>query len=562
MEIKMAGRSAVGAARGGMSARDQAAARSRMAFHLQGSGPTILSAVSCSSRTVDAEFVAAAARGDLTEVLRLLPQVSHVDVRTRLRGKARPMSALHMAAAFGSLDVVNVLLDSGADHGSRMEWLRALTPLHMATSVSVAERLLAAGAQPIALDPREPDPAWYQRQQGRNDVADAIITARINARLVSSAHAHAPSAAPVPNPSPALGAKRSVIPSLTAADIVLIRECWGCSAAALEAVVKASTAAAEAADRPSRPSAVLAEGSTGEPEEVEEAPATAWRLPLRSSGGAGTNAAVRREEHGSTAAEELPNGRECAVCMGELDARTGAGVPLTLLPCGMSSATPHAFHADCLERWLLVRATCPTCRSDVRPLLRHHMQQQQQQQLPPPQPPPQPPSQLPQTAGESSTAGGSSAAGTLLPVSRARAANAPAAPQPQRSSGVSPRGGGLGRGRPHLQLKKLIAPAPLDQQQLQDHAAAAGRVEGARPSALLGSPRTDTTANYSASCSASPRRCHTVWGGNGNDASPMLPQVQALASLGRHPSLRSSPRAMIGSDVGWVPTGSLWAAIR
>ena len=85
---------------------------------------------------------------------------------------------------------------------------------------------------------------------------------------------------------------------------------------------------------------------------------------------------------------------ECAICMNELLAASDGGVDepgsdgdaaggssreatsaksatLILLPCGRGAATPHLFHADCLERWLLHKATCPACRHDVRPLLRH-----------------------------------------------------------------------------------------------------------------------------------------------------------------------------------------------
>ena len=526
-----------------MSARTHAAARSRHQQYHRGSGPTILSAVTCSHRSVDMEFVAAAARGDLSEVVRLLPQVSHVDVRTR--GKARPMSALHLAAAFGSVEVVGVLLDAGADPVSRMEWLRSLTPLHLATSVAVAERLLVAGAQPIALDPREPDPSWYQRQQGRGDVADAIITARVNARLVSSAHAHAPSAAAPPNPSPAVASKRSVIPSLTAADVGLVRECWGCTAEALEVAAKVTRA-----EQPTRrlPSARVLSAAD---EETEAAPATTWRLPLRPNGGAVARSACE-DEDGANAPQEHPGTRECAVCMGELEPalmdpplRSRATSPhepsLILLPCGMSSATPHAFHADCLERWLLVKATCPTCRTDVRPLLRQHLQQRQQQ-LQPPLPPPQ----SSQVLGTQSA----TASAAHMPTTRSRPANTLATQRTQRTLSSSP------RGRPYKPLKQLIAPAPLEPQPPLGHATD-GHME-AVPGSLPGSPR----VGMDASSSSISRRCHTAWGGNGHVVSPMLPHVPALATLGRNPSPRSTPRAIVGSDIGWVPTGSLWAAIR
>ena len=30
----------------------------------------------------------------------------------------------------------------------------------------------------------------------------------------------------------------------------------------------------------------------------------------------------------------------------------------------------HLFHAECLSRWLLTSAACPTCRRGVRPMLK------------------------------------------------------------------------------------------------------------------------------------------------------------------------------------------------
>merc|ERR1719329_1201078 len=70
---------------------------------------------------------------------------------------------------------------------------------------------------------------------------------------------------------------------------------------------------------------------------------------------------------------------ECAVCMMEMLEEDD---DLMLLPCNGhkacctdNSATccghatvgrPHAFHASCLQRWLLKSSACPTCRSDLR----------------------------------------------------------------------------------------------------------------------------------------------------------------------------------------------------
>ncbi|PAN49271.1 hypothetical protein PAHAL_9G438100 [Panicum hallii] len=59
--------------------------------------------------------------------------------------------------------------------------------------------------------------------------------------------------------------------------------------------------------------------------------------------------------------------RECAVCLSELPAgaeegRSGPGPAVRALPaCG------HAFHADCIGRWLPLRPKCPLCRRPVLP---------------------------------------------------------------------------------------------------------------------------------------------------------------------------------------------------
>ncbi|XP_008660032.1 E3 ubiquitin-protein ligase synoviolin [Zea mays] len=53
---------------------------------------------------------------------------------------------------------------------------------------------------------------------------------------------------------------------------------------------------------------------------------------------------------------------ECAVCLSELPAGAEAAVPVrrrTLPACG------HAFHADCIGRWLPLRPECPLCRRPV-----------------------------------------------------------------------------------------------------------------------------------------------------------------------------------------------------
>ncbi|KAJ1296897.1 hypothetical protein BS78_01G337000 [Paspalum vaginatum] len=58
--------------------------------------------------------------------------------------------------------------------------------------------------------------------------------------------------------------------------------------------------------------------------------------------------------------------RECAVCLSELPA--GAGRPGGASEPAAVRALPacgHAFHADCIGRWLPLRPECPLCRRPV-----------------------------------------------------------------------------------------------------------------------------------------------------------------------------------------------------
>ena len=63
--------------------------------------------------------------------------------------------------------------------------------------------------------------------------------------------------------------------------------------------------------------------------------------------------------------EEVAGDVECIICLSDLE----IGEPLVRLPCS-EAAKAHIFHAECLTRWLLCSAACPTCRRGVRPMLR------------------------------------------------------------------------------------------------------------------------------------------------------------------------------------------------
>jgi len=94
---------------------------------------------------------------------------------------------------------------------------------------------------------------------------------------------------------------------------------------------------------------------------VTIAAATAAVLSLASS----ESLAYDEARSGATAAAEagspLPaTSHECAVCLSELPAGAGSQPAVRALPaCG------HAFHADCIGRWLPLRPECPLCRRPV-----------------------------------------------------------------------------------------------------------------------------------------------------------------------------------------------------
>lgn len=305
--------------------------------HKLGAGPTIRTVVSVSEESADVAFVQAAMHGDDEAIRKLIPQISSIDVLVRpvkgLRGKGRPATALHLAAAEGCDSVVSILLEARADVTSRMQWLRALTPLHVASTPSVARLLLDAGAQPIALDPREPDASWYHRMQHREDVASAITAWRV-ARVGTAVCIRR--ASPVPHIVAAQdfvsSPRKSVVPSMTGPEL---------------------RAASQAFTLNSDRSAVILHGldarephsklNNGETERIDNIFSVPFRIPLP----------CQKEAH-----------QECPVCMGELTADS----QVMLLPCP-GARNGHLFHRVCAEQWLQRKAMCPICRTDVRTLL-------------------------------------------------------------------------------------------------------------------------------------------------------------------------------------------------
>jgi len=139
------------------------------------------------------------------------------------RAKGRPVTALHAASATGTSEVVQLLIAHGANPSARMEWLRALTPLHVASTPEIASRLLNAGAQPVALDPREPDPVWYHQQNKRHDVASTIMEWR-RTRFLPALSTSRPYVSPTPQPAPPPPRKPPTVPALSAAELKVMEE--------------------------------------------------------------------------------------------------------------------------------------------------------------------------------------------------------------------------------------------------------------------------------------------------------------------------------------------------
>jgi len=293
-----------------------------------GAGPTIFHAQGeVSKLDADVALVSAAGRGSAEEVRDLLVQASSPNVRAPVHGSASPVhgsavpghatTALHAAAAKGSLDVVQILLTGGADPRLRNN-LRMLTPLHEAATVPVAEALLAARASPNSRDPREPDPAWYHRQRGRHDVALRI--AAVANKIVPVSNLTQSETTPFQGSNTA---KKKVFPSLSAAEIAAARLAW------------------EVTNIASHPAILRANPA----------------MCLHST---------------FPRAKRTTDELECPICMVEMSDTDRCIV----LPCnikdGVLSSTVkaiHAFHSACIERWWTKSCRCPTCRRDLRPLL-------------------------------------------------------------------------------------------------------------------------------------------------------------------------------------------------
>lgn len=241
----------------------------------------------------------------------------------------RCATSLHASSAAGDLESVRALLAKGCDPQKKQRGGRMLTPLHVAATPAVAEALLAAGARPSSQDPREPEPAWYQRQQGRHDVAQIIAKAARAYRAAASVP-EPPRGFFQPGARSAPSAPRQIFPSMSAAETAAVGRSWGVSGAEVRQKIRAAAAASV------------------------------------------QNCQGKRK----VSKEDLQNlDFECAICMMEMESSDRC----IILPCHEHSpssstsscgsslcARPHAFHEGCLQQWWTKSCRCPTCRCDVR----------------------------------------------------------------------------------------------------------------------------------------------------------------------------------------------------
>ena len=318
--------------------------------------------------SVDVAFIEAARSGSLGTIVELLHRASSVNTVVRVKPEGWPVTALHVAAAAGHNEVVSALLTAGADPCAQMPMLRALTPLHVAKDATMCRLLLNAGAPPISLDPRQPDPSKYLRSAGKPDAADAVLRWRaeklpesLRQQLLGDRilphldNMSRPSSARAVNnnnngrpTTPREERPKRMIVGMSSAQVKLAHEAWTLRSGTEEydATLKALKEEDEC---------VVCMSS------LSGAMQSPW-------------VCKRRSRHVDAAAEDICN--PCEEDEEDEDEEEAAPPPpptarppLLLLPCGHSGAKPHCLHAHCAERWLLRKASCPVCRRDVRPML-------------------------------------------------------------------------------------------------------------------------------------------------------------------------------------------------
>lgn len=85
--------------------------------------------------------------------------------------------------------------------------------------------------------------------------------------------------------------------------------------------------------------------------------ATAPQPPARNGAPPASSSFIARLKPINVSSDDLleASNKECVVCLGDQK----VGDQATKLPCG------HLFHGACLEEWLRIHGTCPTCRYEL-----------------------------------------------------------------------------------------------------------------------------------------------------------------------------------------------------
>lgn len=58
-------------------------------------------------------------------------------------------------------------------------------------------------------------------------------------------------------------------------------------------------------------------------------------------------------------------GEDCIICLAKFE----PSELVRTLKCPAAGSRGHNFHADCIDRWLLLKSRCPICNADYKPLL-------------------------------------------------------------------------------------------------------------------------------------------------------------------------------------------------
>lgn len=86
------------------------------------------------------------------------------------------------------------------------------------------------------------------------------------------------------------------------------------------------------------------DGKGADPKVIDQLPLMSYREPVRTCA----------DEESAESAEEKEG---CPICLGDFV----NGDEVRLLPC------KHQFHRGCVDQWLMVNATCPSCRASILP---------------------------------------------------------------------------------------------------------------------------------------------------------------------------------------------------